>query len=165
MASVHAEQAHTSFIKIDRALSNALASRTVDEFDRHVAAAESAAADVLSDLDVVAERPWGPESGKLVNEIKALVAVKQTQRAAALPALRQQLAGGSPASLGGVEPVAAAPAAEAADTTPSGATRASSAAGQAPPEDSGVQIIRRKSADGKVTSSPSTGRPVPQVGG
>src|SRR5262245_29466292 len=162
MASVHAEQAHTSFIKVDRALRNALASRTVDEFDRHVAAAESAAADVLSDLDVVAERKWSPEGAKLVGEIKALVAEKQTQRAALLPGLRQQLAGGSPASLVGVEPVTAAPG---ADTAPTGAARASSSGGQAPPEDSGVQIIRRKSADGKVTSPPSSGHQVPQVGG
>ncbi|HKB41545.1 MAG TPA: HAMP domain-containing protein, partial [Gemmataceae bacterium] len=163
MASVHAEQAHTSFIKVDRALRNALASRTVDEFDRHVAAAETAGADVLSDLDVVAERKWSPEAAKLVGEIKALIAEKQMQRTALLPGLRQQLAGGSPASLVGVEPVTAAPA---ADTTPTGAARASSSGGQAPPEDSGVQIIRRKSADGKVTSPPpSSGHQVPQVGG
>src|SRR5262245_49689010 len=164
MASVHAEQAHTSFIKVDRALRNALASRTVDEFDRHVAAGESAAADVLSDLDVVAERTWSPESAKLVGEIKTLVAEKQKQRAAVLPGLRQHFAGGSPAALVG-EPIAP-PAAEAADTTPPGAARASSAAGRAPAEDSGVQIVKRKSADGSVTSPPPpSGRLLPQVGG
>src|SRR5262245_11337868 len=67
MANFHTVQAHTSFIKVDRALRNALASRTVGEFDRHVAAAENAAADVLSDLDLVAERVWDMESTHLVN--------------------------------------------------------------------------------------------------
>src|SRR5919109_2431429 len=58
MASVHAEQAHTNFIKVDRALRDALTARTVDDFDRYVAIADNAAADVLSDLEVVAERAW-----------------------------------------------------------------------------------------------------------
>ena len=95
MASIHAEQAHTNFIKVDRALRDALASRSVEEFDRHVAAADSSTADVLSDIDVVAERTWGKESAQLVWDIKTLVGEKQTRRAAVLPTLRQQLAGGS----------------------------------------------------------------------
>jgi methyl-accepting chemotaxis protein len=143
MASIHAEQAHTSFIKVDRALRDALSSRTVDDFDRYVAAADSAAADVLSDLDVVAERTWSADSAALVTEIKGLVSDKQARRADILPGLRQQLAGGN--ALPVFRPVTPAPRA----TTPAAAaTPSAPGKSQAPAEDSGVQIVKRKSAGG-----------------
>src|SRR5262245_46734410 len=162
MASFHAAQAHTSFIKLDRALRNALTSKTVGEFDRHVAAAENAAADVLSDLDVVAERVWDTESTHLVNEIKTLVGQKKRVRTAVLPDLRQQLAGNSPISPPAAEPVTATAAAGAVETPSPAVARAPSATGKAPAEDSGVQIVRRKSADGKVTAPVSAGLQAPQ---
>jgi methyl-accepting chemotaxis protein len=163
MASVHASQAHTNFIKLDRALRRALTARTVDEFDRHVTVGESAAADVLSDLDVVAERTWNAESAQLVNEIKILIGDKKKARVAVLPGLRQQLADNRPVSVPAGEPVMATAAAAGTDTTSPAPAQVPPAGGKAPAEDSGVQIVRRKSADGKVTSPSPSGRQVPEV--
>ena len=150
MASIHAEQAHTNFIKVDRAVRDALASRTVDEFDRYIEAADSAAADVLSDLDVVAERTWSQESAKLVVDITALVKEKQTQRAAIIPNLREQLSGGSALPV-----VRSESAPRTARTAAAAAAPASPAAAKAPAEESGVQIVKRKKTDGAVASQPS----------
>ena len=163
MASIHAEQAHTNFIKVDRALRGALASRTVDEFDRYLEAANSAAADVLSDLDVVAERTWSQESAKLVVEITALIREKQTQRAVNIPNLREQLSNG-----GALPVVRSESAPRTARTAPAAAAPASPAAAKAPAEDSGVQVVKRKKADGAVASPPSpasspVGAPVREV--
>jgi methyl-accepting chemotaxis protein len=159
MASIHAQQAHTNFIKVDRALRDALASRTVDEFDRYIANAEAAAADVLSDLDVVAERTWNEESAQLVGEIKALVTEKQARRATVLPALRQQLGGGSTLPVVRPEPITPA----APQTARTAAAPESSGAAKPPAENSGVQIVKRKTADGAVEEP--KGPRVAQVGG
>jgi methyl-accepting chemotaxis protein len=150
MASIHAEQAHTNFIKVDRAVRDAVASRTVDEFDRFIEAADSAAADVLSDLDVVAERTWSQESAKLVVEITALVREKQTLRAAIIPNLREQLSAGGalPAVRSESAPRTARTAPAAVEPASPAAAPASPAAAKAPAEDSGVQIIKRKKGDG-----------------
>jgi len=159
MASIHAQQAHTNFIKVDRGLRDALAARTVDEFDRYVAGAETAAADVLSDLDVVAERTWNEESTHLVGEIKALVTEKQARQATVLSALRQQLGGGS--ALPVVRPEPLTPAAP--RTARTAAAPETSGAAKLPAEDSGVQIVKRKTATGTVDSQPSAGSPAPVV--
>lgn len=163
MASVHAEQAHTNFIKVERALRNALASRRVEDFDAHVAAGENAAADVLSDLDVVAERTWNHESAQLVDEIKALVGEKQKQRAAVLPILRQRVAEGSPLPVAPVGRSAAVAAPRTSHISPVATAPPSSGASQSVADDSGVQIVKRKAADGTVSSVPSPARQVPQV--
>jgi methyl-accepting chemotaxis protein len=163
MASVHAAQAQTNFIKVDRALRNALAARTVDEFDRHAAAAEAAAADILSDLDVLSERSWSAESTLLVTEIRTLVLETNKRRAAVLPGLRRQLAENNPSVPLGAESVTVASAAGAADATPLPAPQQPPAGSTASAEDSGVQIVKRKSADGKVTAVPSSGRRIAQL--
>jgi len=160
MASIHAEQAHTNFIKVDRALRDALASRSVEEFDRHVAAADSSTADVLSDIDVVAERTSGKESAQLVWDIKTLVGDKQTRRAAVLPTLRQQLAGGSALPIVRPEPMTPA-APQSSRTAPVAAAPGSSRTAKPPAEDSGVQIVKRKTAGGTITSQPLPGSPAP----
>src|SRR5262245_22415956 len=163
IASVHAAQAHTGFIKVDRALRNALAAKTVDEFDRHVAASETAAADVVSDLEVVYERTWNAESAALVNEIKTLIAEKKKVRVAVLPGLRQQLADHGPVPVPAAETAMATATAGTTNTTLPAPTQVPPAGGKAAAEDSGVQIVKRKTADGKVTSPAPSGSSVPQT--
>lgn len=95
MTSTFAQSAHTSFIKLDRALKEAVAAPTVSDLDRQAAAMEAAEKVFLEDLAVVGERALSATSTGHVAEIRRLYERWKPLRAEALASARRQLGAGS----------------------------------------------------------------------
>ena len=98
MATTFAQAAHTSFVKVDRALLIALAAPDTSTLDRQVGVLEVAEKTFLEDLQIVADRATTPKAQSLVGEVGALFEAWKGVRTGLISQARQRL--GDPAARG-----------------------------------------------------------------
>ena len=91
MATTFAQAAHTSFVKVDRALLIALAAPDTPTLERQVGVLEAAEKTFLDDLQIVAERATTPKAQSLVGEVGALFEAWKGVRTGLIAQARQRL--------------------------------------------------------------------------
>ena len=84
MASTFAQSAQTDFVRLDRALRDALAARDLAEFERQEKLAETSSTTLLEDLGVVRDRTLSDKGRVLVAEITSHLEAWEPKRKASL---------------------------------------------------------------------------------
>ena len=92
MASAFAQAAHTSFVKVDRALLTALAAPDTAALEQQLSVLEAAEKTFREDLQIVLERSSTPKALSLVSEVGALFEAWRSSRAGLISQARQRLA-------------------------------------------------------------------------
>jgi hypothetical protein len=82
MASIFAQSTQTDFVRLDRALREALASRDLAEFERQEKLAETSSTTLLEDLGVVRDRTLSDKGRILVAEITSHLEAWEPKRKA-----------------------------------------------------------------------------------
>jgi methyl-accepting chemotaxis protein len=108
MAASFAQAAHTSFVKVDRALLIALAAPDGAALEKQLGALEAAEKTFLDDLEIVVERASTPSAQSLVREVGTPFEAWKAARAAQVAQAWQRLA--EPAARVGRTPTGPAPA-------------------------------------------------------
>ena len=96
MASTFAQSAQTDFVRLDRALRDALATRDLAEFERQEKLAETSSTTLLEDLGVVRDRTLSDKGRVLVAEITSHIEAWEPKRKASLVRARERLSAGTP---------------------------------------------------------------------
>ena len=108
MASAFAQAAHTSFVKVDRALLTALAAPDTAALEQQLSVLEAAEKTFREDLQIVLERSTTSKALSLVSEVGVLFEAWKSGRAGLITQARQRLAdpsarGRSPTSPGAAD--------------------------------------------------------------
>jgi methyl-accepting chemotaxis protein len=107
MASAFAQAAHTSFVKVDRALLTALAAPDTATLEQQLGVLEAAEKTFREDLQIVLERSTTPKALSLVSEVGVLFEAWRSGRAGLITQARQRLADPSARGRSPTSPAAA----------------------------------------------------------